>query len=193
MQYKAASDSRWMDEGGGVCNKILLINMGSGPDFAHRHTSLPSPVWTNAPTSCSGGFFVDLWLALYSHAKIGRMRSQGSRSHCSPRSVASPKSYLGIASLDNFTQQCQESISIPLLALSLWIFFLTVGKISSLWLITADVMKWLMRNFPKQTALGHFSGRGPSCMEWLGRGWHASGFLCIRTKKQSLWLLGLCV
>ena len=30
--------------------------------------------------------------------------------------------------------------------------------------------KWLMWNFPKQTALGHFSGgRGPSYVEWLGR------------------------
>ena len=88
-------------------NKILFINMGSGPDFAHWHTSLPSPALDWCATSFSGESFVDLWLALYSQAKIGRMRSQEPWPHCSPRSVASLKSCLGIASLDNFTQQCQ--------------------------------------------------------------------------------------
>ena len=49
-----------MDEGGGILIKILLINMGSGPDFAQRHTSLPSPVWTNEPRHVVVG---SLWIS----------------------------------------------------------------------------------------------------------------------------------
>ena len=131
-------------------------------------------------------------LILYSHANTGRIRFHAPGPRCSCRALASPKSCLGIASLESFTQRNQENSYQYNCQHSLWIYFLNCGKIFYLWLVTADVIKNDQCNIFLHRQLWVIFQGDMVLVTWGGQaGSHFTHrFLCTMTR---LRLLGLCV